>query len=70
MAQTVDESQILAAVLAYQQSKLDRDAETVLRLADPLIYGRVVRGAPASNFDLADVTNRVRLKISRGAALL
>jgi hypothetical protein len=59
----VNEQELAQAVLAYQESGSNRDAETVLRLADPLITGMVVRSATAFHFDFEDATNRVRLKI-------
>jgi hypothetical protein len=59
----VNETELLAAVLAFQKSGSDRDAQTVLRLADPLIIGMVARSATAYNFDYGDAYVRTQWKL-------
>ena len=65
MDRPVNESELLAAVLAYQESKLERDAETVLRLADPLIHGMLGRAVTVYGVDVGDAYSRIRVKVWR-----
>jgi hypothetical protein len=63
MAQTVNETELQIAVLRYQETKLGRDAEIVLHLADPLIRGMLGRAATAFGLDLEESRCKVQFKI-------
>lgn len=65
MDRPVNEPEILAAVLRYQATELERDGELVLKLTEPLINGMLGRACTVRGVDFDDARSRIRLKVWR-----
>jgi hypothetical protein len=63
MSQPVDESELLTAVLRYQATQANPDAETVLGLLDPIINGMLARALTLDGVDLDEARSRIWLKV-------
>jgi hypothetical protein len=64
-SQQISEPQLLAAVLRFQETGSERDAEAALKLADPLIHGMTARAITVYRVDPRSSYNRVLYKVFR-----